>query len=76
MELKRKVPVYESEDQTEIEKYQNALEKEGIATEIEESLMTFPFSFLKRDSIKLVVDIMEETRAFAIIDAILQGKEK
>lgn len=76
MELKRKVPVYESEDQAEIDIYQKALEKEGIATEVEESLMTFPFSFLKRNSIKLMVDIMEETRAFTVIDGILQGKKK
>ena len=76
MDLKKKVPVYESEEMAEIEKFKVALDNAGIENETEESLMTFPFSFLKRNSIKLKVDIIDETRAFGIIDAILQDKKQ
>lgn len=72
MTEEKKIPVFEGKDEKEAENLQRALEDVGIETDLEDSPMAFPYP-KDQNSFKLKVDLLDEKKAFEIIDKHLQA---
>lgn len=73
MENKARVSVFESEIQQEIQLVKSKLEDAGIKNSVENKYMTFTTT-PTATTLKVMVDLEDEKRAFEIIDAWLQEK--
>ncbi|MDO5615232.1 MAG: DUF2007 domain-containing protein [Cruoricaptor ignavus] len=74
MDNKTRVSVYESEVPQEIQIVKSKLDEAGIESSIENAYMTFTTT-PTATSLKLMVSLQEEKKAFDIIDAYLQQSE-
>lgn len=73
MENKARVSVFESEIQQEIQLVKSKLEDAGIKNSVENKYMTFTTTPTAA-TLKVMVDLEDEKKAFEIIDAWLQEK--
>ncbi|MFB9119695.1 DUF2007 domain-containing protein [Bergeyella porcorum] len=73
MENKARVSVFESEIQQEIQLVKSKLEDAGIKNSVENKYMTFTTT-PTATTLKVMVDLEDEKKAFEIIDAWLQEK--
>lgn len=71
MERPTKVPVFESEEAQEIELIKTKLDSAGIESSVENSYMTFTTT-PTATTLKLMVDLENEAKAFDIIDDFLK----
>lgn len=67
MTEEKKVLVYEGKEEKEVESIRKKLVIAGIEADFEDSPMAFPYP-KEKNSLKLKVDIMDEAKAFEIID--------
>lgn len=74
MERSTRVSVYESDNPSEIQLVKSKLDDAQIANTVENNYLTFTTT-PTATSLKLMVDLEEEKRAFEIIDAYLQQSE-
>lgn len=71
MEIKTRVSVFESEQPQEIQLMKAKLEEAGIESSIENKYMTFTTT-PTATTLKLMVSLEDEQKAFKIIDAYLK----
>lgn len=74
MERSTRVSVFESDNSAEIQLIKSKLEEGNIANEVENNYLTFTTT-PTATSLKLMVDLNDESKAFEIIDAYLQSIE-
>ncbi|WP_407405459.1 DUF2007 domain-containing protein [Chryseobacterium sp.] len=74
MERSTRVSVFESDNSAEIQLIKSKLEEGNIANEVENNYLTFTTT-PTATSLKLMVDLNDESKAFEIIDAYLQSVE-
>ncbi|KYH07504.1 MULTISPECIES: DUF2007 domain-containing protein [Chryseobacterium] len=74
MERSTRVSVYESDNPSEIQLVKSKLDDAQIANTVENNYLTFTTT-PTATSLKVMVDLEEEKRAFEIIDAYLQQSE-
>ncbi|PXW17849.1 MULTISPECIES: DUF2007 domain-containing protein [Chryseobacterium] len=74
MERSTRVSVYVSDNPSEIQLVKSKLDDAQIANTVENNYLTFTTT-PTATSLKLMVDLEEEKRAFEIIDAYLQQSE-
>lgn len=72
MEVKTRVSVFESDVQQEIQLVRRKLENAGIESTVENAYMTFATT-PTATALKVMVDILDEQKAFEIIDGWLQA---
>lgn len=72
MERSTRVSVFESDNSAEIQLIKSKLEEGNIANEVENNYLTFTTT-PTATSLKLMVDLNDESKAFEIIDAYLQS---
>ncbi|MBQ0151687.1 MAG: DUF2007 domain-containing protein [Chryseobacterium sp.] len=74
MERSTRVSVFESDNSAEIQLIKSKLEEGNIANEVENNYLTFTTT-PTATSLKLMVDLNDESKASEIIDAYLQSIE-
>ena len=74
MERNTRVSVFESDKSSEIQLIKSKLEEGNIANEVENNYLTFTTT-PTATSLKVMVDLKDEKKAFEIIDAYLQKSE-
>lgn len=74
MERSTRVSVFESDKPAEIQLIKSKLDDAGITNEVENNYLTFTTT-PTATSLKVMVDLQEEKKAFDIIDAYLQQSE-
>lgn len=74
MERNTRVSVFESDKSSEIQLIKSKLEEGNIANEVENNYLTFTTT-PTATSLKVMVDLNDEKKAFEIIDAYLQQSE-
>ncbi len=74
MERSTRVSVFESDKPAEIQLIKSKLDDAGITNEVENNYLTFTTT-PTATSLKVMVDLQEEKKAFDIIDAYLQQNE-
>lgn len=74
MERNTRVSVFESDNSSEIQLIKSKLEEGNISNEVENNYLTFTTT-PTATTLKLMVDLNDEKRAFEIIDAYLQSSE-
>ncbi len=75
MEKSTKVSVFESDNSAEIQLIKSKLDDAGIANSVENNYLTFTTT-PTATSLKVMVKLEDEQKAFDIIDAYLQQTEK
>lgn len=74
MERNTKVSVFESDKPSEIQLIKSKLEEAQITNDVENNYLTFTTT-PTATSLKVMVDLQDEKKAFEIIDAYLQQNE-
>lgn len=74
MERSTRVSVYESDNPSEIQLVKSKLDDAKITNTVENSYLTFTTT-PTATSLKVMVDLEDESKAFEIIDAYLQQSE-
>ena len=74
MERSTRVSVYESDNPSEIQLVKSKLDDAQITNTVENNYLTFTTT-PTATSLKVMVDLEDETKAFDIIDAYLQQSE-
>lgn len=74
MERNTRVSVFESDKPSEIQLIKSKLEEAQITNEVENNYLTFTTT-PTATSLKVMVDLQDEKKAFEIIDAYLQQNE-
>ncbi|MGU3375064.1 DUF2007 domain-containing protein [Chryseobacterium sp. M5A1_1a] len=74
MERSTRVSVYESDNPSEIQLVKSKLDDAQITNNVENNYLTFTTT-PTATSLKVMVDLEDEKRAFEIIDAYLQQSE-
>lgn len=75
MERSTRVSVFESENTPEIQLIKSKLDDAQIANSTEDNYLTFTTT-PTATSLKVMVDLKDEEKAFEIIDAFLQQSDK
>lgn len=71
MERQTRVSVFESDKHSEIQLMKSKLEEANIVSEVENNYLTFTTT-PTATSLKVMVDLQDEKKAFEIIDSYLQ----
>ena len=74
MERNTRVSVFESDKPSEIQLIKSKLEEAQITNDVENNYLTFTTT-RTATSLKVMVDLQDEKKAFEIIDAYLQQNE-
>lgn len=74
MERSTRVSVYESDNPSEIQLVKSKLDDAQITNTVENNYLTFTTT-PTATSLKVMVDLLDEKKAFEIIDAYLQQNE-
>ncbi|WP_370896160.1 DUF2007 domain-containing protein [Chryseobacterium gossypii] len=74
MERSTRVSVFESDNPSEIQLIRSKLDDAQIKNEVENNYLTFTTT-PTATSLKVMVDLLDEKKAFEIIDAYLQQNE-
>ncbi|KQR94669.1 hypothetical protein ASG01_01980 [Chryseobacterium sp. Leaf180] len=75
MERQTRVSVFESDNQSEIQLIKSKLDEGEVVSEVENNYLTFTTT-PTATSLKLMVDLQDEKKAFDIIDSYLQQANK